>query len=126
MRARIIAFALVCGLLAAPTSAAEDCKGDCPDGYLSVCVKRGSNCKCECAKDVDAAVTQLRELLTSAGVHSNKLGDAETRYRELVSGGDFTFTIVDAGVTYTVIGTGRLRKNKESVTPSVNVERSKV
>jgi hypothetical protein len=88
----------------------QSCNGECPDGYRSVCVQRGSTCKCACVKDVAAGVRSLRELLSSYNVSDPAINEAEGRYRELAGrqSGEFSFDIFDEGTgsTWTIRGQG--------------------
>lgn len=75
----------------------QSCNGECQDGYRSVCVKRGSDCKCTCIKDVASGVKALRELLEAYNVSSATINEAENRYRDKAGSehGEFSFTVYD-------------------------------
>ena len=81
------------------------CKGDCPEGYLSVCVKRGDDCNCRCAKDVNAGATELEDLLRELTVSSEGIARGVKRYCELAGTGEFSFKLNDYGRIYTISGT---------------------
>ena len=87
----------------------QSCNGDCQDGYRSVCVQRGSNCKCSCIKDVASGVRALRELLHEYNVSEPTIDEAANRYREMAGSttGEFSFTVSDRGTgEWTIRGQG--------------------
>ena len=86
----------------------QSCNGDCPDGHRSVCVRRGSDCKCNCIKDVEAGVTALRDMLYAFNVQDLTIKEAQERYRELAGKerGEFSFTVYDNAGEWTIRGQG--------------------
>ncbi|HKV33403.1 MAG TPA: hypothetical protein VJP89_03765 [Pyrinomonadaceae bacterium] len=87
----------------------QSCTGDCQEGYRSVCVQRGSICKCSCVKDVASGSRALRELLSAYNVSAQTIDAAEERYKEMASHttGDFSFTVQDIeGLDLTIRGQG--------------------
>lgn len=84
----------------------QSCNGDCQGGYRSVCVQRGTNCKCTCIKDVEAGIKALRDLLSDYNASDPAtINDAEERYKEFASQetGEFSFTIYESHVGYLTI-----------------------
>lgn len=93
--------------LALSPQTTQDCKGDCPEGYRSVCVQRGSNCNCSCVKDVAEGAGALRSLLEAYNVPSARIDEAVRSYRQRAGqAGEFSFTISDEGRTLTIRGQG--------------------
>ena len=103
MTALSLAVWLVGALLNVQTTQA--CTGECPRGFKSVCVQRGSDCNCSCVKTVEAGITALRNLFQRYSVSSQTVNDAARRYREFASGSSkFSFTVEDQGQRFTVLG----------------------
>ena len=77
----------------------QSCNGDCQEGYRSVCVQRGSNCRCSCIKDVAAGTQALRDLLSAYNVSEATINEAQERYKETArsTSGEFSFTVYDSG-----------------------------
>jgi hypothetical protein len=111
MKFSFLVVALAFILVKCANSATASCNGECPKGYLSVCVERGSHCICRCAKDLDGGTRDLGDLLRDAGASREAIERAVREYRRRASGnaGDFSFSVEDNGIIYTVVASGALR-----------------
>lgn len=67
------------------SQSAQACQGKCQDGYLSVCVQRGSDCSCTCVKAVSDGARIVRDALRKLQVPDARIEGAVKRYESEAS-----------------------------------------